>query len=147
MRATHDPSIFLRYSLRANAWFSGLSGLVFLFAAEPLATFLGLDTPWIIRLLGLGLLGYAFWLHLIVSRPTLDCREVWSAIALDGAWVISSAVLLISDLLPLTIAGRWAMGITTDLVALFAVLQMVGLFKYEAALALFHPAGAEKRCQ
>ena len=129
----HHPFTLLRRSLQGNAWFSSLSGLLFIVASEPIASFLGIAVPWVISLLGLGLILYAVWLLMIARRPRLDQREVWIAIGLDAAWVLSSALLLIADLASLTLAGKWAVGIVADLVAIFAVLQCYGLTRLQQA--------------
>jgi hypothetical protein len=142
-----EPSSLLRRSLQANAWFSGVSGLLFLLATQPIATFLGLENLWMIRVLGPGLLFYALWLGFISRRSTLDFREVWSAIALDGSWVISSAILLVGELLPLTRSGMWAIGIVADMVACLAVLQMYALFKFRSALSLGPSTTTAHHCQ
>jgi len=144
---THDPARWLRRSLQGNAWFSGLSGLLFLVAGRPIASGLGIEAPWVIRTLGLGLLLYALWLLLCARRPVPDRREVWAAIALDTVWVLGSALLLIANPIPLTLAGKWAVGIVADLVATFAALQMYGLFKYEAASAPFPQGATSKHCR
>jgi hypothetical protein len=144
---THDPARWLRRSLQGNAWFSGLSGLLFLVAGRPIASGLGIEAPWVIRTLGFGLLLYALWLLLCAYRPVPDRREVWAAIALDTVWVLGSALLLIANPIPLTLAGKWAVGIVADLVATFAALQMYGLFKYEAASAPFPQGATSKHCR
>lgn len=123
----HDSSTLLRHSLQGNAVFSCLSGVLFLVAAGPIASFLGMEVPWLIRMLGLSLSLYAVWLLIIARRPTLDRREVWIVIGLDATWVLGSALLLIADLAPLTLAGKWTVGIVADLVAAFALLQFYGL--------------------
>jgi hypothetical protein len=133
-----DPASLLRLSLRANAWFSGLSGLLYLLAADPITEFLGLNMPpWMVRTLGPGLLVYAIWLGLISRRSTLDSREVWSAIVLDATWVIGSAILLLGEFLPFTRSGLWAVVIVADIVACFTILQMYALFRYRSASALY----------
>ncbi|MEW6543100.1 MAG: hypothetical protein AB1411_05765 [Nitrospirota bacterium] len=132
-----SPTTLLRLALRCNAWFSGLSGLLFLLAARPIAALLGIETPWIVTTLGLGLLLYALWLALTVRRPAPDRREVLVAIGLDAAWVLGSALLLIAAPIPLTQAGKWAVGIAADIVATFAVLQAYGLLKFEATHASY----------
>lgn len=142
---TRDPSIFLRRSLRGNAWFSGLSATLLFVTARPIADFLGIEAPWIIRTLGLGLLLYAFWLTMIARRPTPDRREVWATVGLDAAWVLGSALLLLTGPVPLTFAGKWAVGIVADIVATFAVLQTYGLFKFEATHASY-PAKTSHHC-
>lgn len=139
-----DPASLLRLSRRANAWFSGASGLAFLVAANPIGVFLGLDAPWIIRALGIGLLLYALWLIMISRRPVLHSHEVWSAIALDGAWVFGSALMLIAGPIPLTLQGKWAVGIAADTVAMVAGLQMFGWFRYHAALLFADSEGSQQ---
>lgn len=129
MTILHDPARLLRAALRGNALFSGLSGILFLAAAQPIASFLGMEMPWVIRALGAGLLIYAIWLLECARRSVLDRREAWAAIALDSAWVVGSALLLIADPLSLTLSGKWAVGIVADLVATFALLQFYGLYQ------------------
>nr|MBI3612771.1 hypothetical protein [Nitrospirota bacterium] len=63
---------------------------------------------------------------------SLDRREVWGAIGLDTAWVLGSALLLIATPIPLTLAGKWAVGIVADIVAAFALLQFYGLHMQQA---------------
>lgn len=123
----HNPARWLRRSLQSNAWFSGLSGLLFLVGASPIALFLGITESWILRTLGLGLILYAIWLMRAALRPTPDRREAWVAIGLDAAWVLSSALLLIAPPIPLTLRGKWAVGIVADVVAMFALLQLYGI--------------------
>ncbi len=127
MNVTADHATWLRTSLRGNALFSGLSGMLFLVAAQPIAMFLGIGQTWMLRAIGPGLILYAFWLVMIARRPTPDRREVWAAIGLDTAWVIGSAVWLIAGPIPLTLAGKWTVGIVADIVATFALLQFYGL--------------------
>lgn len=124
---TLNPTRLLRWSLQGNAWFSGLSGLLFLRGAESIAMFLGISAFWIIRALGLGLILYALWLLMTVRRPTLNRREVMTTIGLDTAWVFCSALRLIANPLSLSIAGKWAVVIVADIVAIFAALQFYGL--------------------
>ena len=53
---------------------------------------------------------------------------VRTIIALDLLWVIGSvAALLLRDSLDLTVGGAWSMAVGADIVALFAMLQYVGL--------------------
>ena len=60
---------------------------------------------------------------------TLNTRLVWVIIVLDVLWVVASAVLLFSHVVPLTTAGKWMVGILADVVALFAIFEYVGLRK------------------
>ncbi len=50
-----------------------------------------------------------------------------AVIVLDVAWVAGSALILLFDLVPLTTAGRWTIALLAEVVALFAILQTIGL--------------------
>jgi hypothetical protein len=68
MTAT-DASLFLRRSLMANATFSGLSGLVFLFAAGPIGRSIGLDEPIAIVVVGgFSCCSPSAWLAMLAAR-------------------------------------------------------------------------------
>jgi len=65
------------------------------------------------------------WLR---SRPTMSPGLVRTVIALDLVWVIGSvAALLLHDSLGLTVGGAWLVAVGADVVAVFALLQYVGL--------------------
>jgi hypothetical protein len=120
-------SNFLRRVLQANGIFSGLSGVAFILAARPLAAFLGLAAPVILMGIGLGLLLYAVALFREAARETIDRQFVIAAIIMDAAWVVGSIVLLLTGWVPFTLAGKWAIALVADLVAIFAGLQFYGL--------------------
>jgi uncharacterized protein YjeT (DUF2065 family) len=44
----------------------------------------------------------------------------------DAVWVIVSLLLLLTDLVPFTTEGKWAMAIQAVVVAAFAMLQFIG---------------------
>jgi hypothetical protein len=124
---SQNPDSLLRRTLQANALFSGISGLAFTAAAQPIALFLGLDAPFVLVAIGVGLLLYALALWFNAGRHPLNRPFVWAAIIGDTAWVVGSYIILLTDWLPLTSAGWWAVAIVADLVAIFAVLQFYGL--------------------
>ena len=124
---TNQESNLLRNALRGNALFSGLSGTVSLFAAQSLATFTGIQEPLIFVILGIVLILFAVDLVWIASRETIDRRIAWAVILLDVAWVAGSALILLFDLVPLTVAGRWTIALLAEAVAIFAILQYIGL--------------------
>jgi hypothetical protein len=43
----------------------------------------------------------------------------WLVIELDVLWVIGSLILVFTDLVPLTAAGKWTVAITADIVTVF----------------------------
>ena len=115
--------------LQANGVFSGLSGATLTFAAGPLASFLGLNSPMILVGIGIALILYAPTLFYIAAQTPTNRKFVMTAIILDVAWVIASIDLLVTDFVLLTNAGWWAVAIVADIVAVFAIVQFYALRK------------------
>lgn len=128
-----DSTTFLRTILKENGVFSTVSGLAFIGAATPIATFLGFEMPLILTIIGVGLLLFAADLFYIATRPVLNQYLVIGIIIADVIWVIGSIILLVTDFVPLTTAGQWAVGIVAAIVALFAQLQVYGLSRIKRA--------------
>ena len=122
-----DAETLLRRTLRANGVFSGASGLLFVVGSSPLTAFIGLPSPWILVAIGLSLLGYAALLFRAASRSPIDRRHAILFTAMDTLWVAGIAILLITGWVPFTPAGKWAVAIVADIVAVFAVLQFIGV--------------------
>ena len=123
----NQGSNLLKNALRGNALFSGTSGLIALAAAQSLTAFTGINPPIIFVVLGIALILYAVDLWWVASRETINRRFAWAAIILDVLWVIGSIAVLLSGWLPLTVAGSWTIALLAEAVAIFAVLQFVGL--------------------
>jgi len=117
----------LRYSLRGNAAFSTLSGLASLVFATPLASALGSSPPLPLQIIGAQLLGFAALLVWLASRPVIRPGFVWAVIAADLLWVVGTIPLVMSG--QLTSAGNWTAGMIADVVALFALLQYLGVHR------------------
>ncbi len=120
-------SNLLRYALWGNALFSGVSGLVALLGAEPLAELMGVGETAVFTILGVTLIGYSLALAWFASRPVIDRRFAWLAIILDVVWVVDSIAILLVGWPPLTTAGKWIVAIIADIVAVFAIVQYIGL--------------------
>ena len=120
----------LSKALLGNALFSGTSGLALALASGAIASFLGLETPAILTGIGIVLILYAPFLYWLAGRDKPDRRLVWLVIELDILWVIGSLVLVFTGLVPaLTVPGKWAIAIVADVVAVFAIVQYLGLRK------------------
>jgi hypothetical protein len=132
LRAALLRAALLRAALRGNALFSTLTGLSLLLAAGALDPLLGVPAL-ALRLVGLGLLPFAWALWRNAGRERLDRREAWIAVALDLGWVAGSLALVLADLWPLTTAGTWTVLGVAEVVFLCAVLQWVGLAKSSTA--------------
>lgn len=127
MTTTNDSSRWLRLALRANAAFSTLSAAVFLAAAAPIAAFLGILSVPQVLVLGVQLALFAAWLFWLSQRPAIPPWQVRLIIALDVLWVVGSFQTILAPPPQLTGGGKWAIGMVADLVALFALLQFMGL--------------------
>lgn len=124
---------FIRNVLKANALFSGLSGIAFLVGAKPITLFLGLTNPLILTVTGVLLLLFAGDLFFLATRKNVAPKFVVAVIVADALWVAGSIALLATNLVPLTIGGKWAVGIVAAIVALFADCQYFGLRKMKGS--------------
>lgn len=121
------PDQFLRRVLQSNMVFSALCGLLLTVDAAPLSQWLGLPAAWPLVMIGVGLFGFAGLLYQIARQSPLDLRQANIIFWLDVAWVVGNALLLVTGWAPLTTAGWWAVLLVADVVALFAILEFVGM--------------------
>lgn len=128
-----NKATLLRRALLGNSLFSAMSGIALIIGARPIATFIGIQAPLALAGLGAVLALYAIALYYIATQEPIDTRAALVAIELDVAWVAGSAVLLFSNWLPLTTEGKWAIAIIAEIVAVFAVVQYLGLRKMRGA--------------
>jgi hypothetical protein len=117
----------LRRALQGNAIFSAITGAIMIFEAGPLATWLGLNLAVVLVAAGVILILYALGLFQLARGKSVVRRLVAAAIFLDLAWVAGSAIILLTGVLSLTVAGKWTVGLVADVVAVFAILQFLGL--------------------
>ena len=129
----------LRNALGANAAFSAISGLALPIAAEPLEAMLGPGASQaVLTALGFALLAFAAILWYCRREPRLTRAVGTIALLLDDLWVIGSLVLLLGFPELFTPFGRVLIGAVAVVVAVFAVLEFVGLRR----LAGSRPIGA-----
>lgn len=121
------PDALLRRTLAVNAIFSGLSGAAMIVLSGTLDRFMGLGLPWLLIVVGAGLLGFAGLIGLNLRRPQLSRAEAWLTVASDGAWVAASAVIVLGFPDLLGTGGRWLVGLVAVAVADFALFQYLGL--------------------
>lgn len=115
----------IRRILYGNAIFSGLSGLLFIVAASPIANFIWLDASLVIFVLGLALVGYAVLIYMNASRAEISRSFVLFAIIGDSSWVLLSILLLVTGWVSFSMEGKWAVGILAVIVDIFATLQFL----------------------
>jgi len=115
----------VRRVLFGNAIFSGVSGLLLTFASNPIARFLGVETPLVVLIIGIGLVGYATLLYTNASRAEISRSFVLTAVIADSVWVLLSVILLITGWVPFSVEGKWIVGIIAAIVDVFATLQFI----------------------
>ena len=106
---------FLRNVLKANYIFSTVSGL-----SSDLVCQQHCSINWLKRADDFGGVRNCFIPHLLFTftkyRQWNRSMLVWFGVivVLDVLWVLASAVLLLSNMVPLTTAGKWIVGILAD---------------------------------
>ena len=131
---THDSTRLLRYSLRANAAFSTLSGILFAAKGARIATFLGGVTAADVTSVGVSLLAFAAGLLWLSRQAPIPEGLVRAVIAADLAWVVGTGAAVAAGVF--SGPGNTAALLVADVVLVFAVLQGLGLRRVHA---LAHP--------
>jgi hypothetical protein len=124
---TSDAERFLRLVLRANAMFVTFSALLLVLAPGPVADFLRIFPSGVVAGFGVLLFAIAVWIFWFAGRSPLPVPIVRIVIAMDVLWPIANYALLLVPPAALTTQAKWAIAMTADVVALFAVLQVLGL--------------------
>lgn len=122
-----NQSDLLRNTLRLNALFSLLSGAAFILAPGFIGPFIGLPYPAAFVIAGISLLPFAYGVYRVSGAKPITTNAARTIIVMDVSWVILSALFLWLMWSQLTVAGRWFVAIQADIVALFAVMQVVGV--------------------
>lgn len=117
----------LRTSLRGNAVFSAASGITLAASSYAIAPLLGVEPSWILLIIGLGLLPFAYDLFTNSVRQEVHTGRAKQAIAADVAWVVASVVILTTDPVGFTTVGFITVALVAAVVADFAFLQWLGL--------------------
>ncbi len=125
--STKNKAQLLRSAFLGNSIFCFLSGLDFVLFSRQVNEFLGLSSPEIILVLGVGLMAYALVVYTQSRKQPLNLRFARFAIMADLLWVVGSAVLIFSSTNTFTMAGKWAIAIIADIVLVFAIIQYIGL--------------------
>ena len=122
-----ESNKLLRYALRGNAAFSAVSGVIAILAAAPIAAFMGLASPLILVIIGVGLLPFAFLVYKVSTMTAVKPLFVKEILVMDLLWIVGSMVILLVGWPALTANGRWLVAVLADSVAVFALLEFVGL--------------------
>lgn len=122
---TRPKPALLSKAMLSNAIVSGISGVGIVAGARGLDEWIGLNV-WVLVAVGIGLVGFAFDLTIWARSSTWLKRGGMIAVAGDVSWV-GGAVGLIVFTSVLTPSGEVALGAITAVVAVFAVVQTIGL--------------------
>jgi hypothetical protein len=116
----------LRLTLTANALATAAAGLGVTLGAVPLAVPLGLPGPLPLALFGVALVAFALYVWRVRREP-LDLAQAQAVFAMDVAYVIASVALIVAWPQALSSVGRIGVALMADVVAVFALLEFVGL--------------------
>ena len=115
----------LRGALTGNGLFSILSGLAAAVFAAPLGDLMGIS--WVVLLVvGFGVIGFGIVTLMNARRQPINLAEAKLTIVADIVWVGAAAVIVLIPGL-LTADGNLLLGGVSVVVAVFAILQSIGI--------------------
>ena len=123
-------STLLRTALTANAVFSFTSGCALALFGSAVASLIlaqGRDGSWLLRGVGVGLIGFAILLGGLARDRGLSTKQVSPIIFSDFAWVLLSVALIVLAPGALTTTGREIVTAIAAIVAILGSLQWYGL--------------------
>ncbi len=123
-----NPSLFLRRALQADAIFSGVAALMFVFGADVFASLTNLPETFL-RNTGLVLVVYTALVGFLGTRDMMSKAAVWAVIAVNAIWAIDSFILLVSGWVSPNLLGQALIVMQAVAVGVFAELQFIGLRK------------------
>ncbi len=126
-KSSAQTTPLLQRVMRGNAIFSASSGAILIFTAPALARLMGIPRPLALTITGVLLVAYGPTLWTLAERAGKETWPGWLAVILDILWIAGSAALVFGGWLPLTTAGIWIIVVLADIVAVFAVLQFIGI--------------------
>ncbi len=122
------PAPLLVRAIQADAAYCAAGGIGAILAAGTLAGWLGV-APGAVLGLGVFLLVYAGTLFWLAATGRVTSRLGWLTVLGNAAWIDGSLLLLFTDWLPLTPAGRWLIGLVGLGVLIFALFQAAGAWQ------------------
>lgn len=108
-------------TLAANGLYSAVSGAILAFGSAALDSTVGLDA-WFLALAGVSLVGYGVFIAWLGRRKDPTPGATF-ATAMDVAWIVGAAVILLGFPSVMTTTGRVALLIVSIPVTAFAVAQ------------------------
>jgi hypothetical protein len=121
-----DSAGLLRRVLHGNAIFSFVCGLVLLASRRGLGAAFGI-APAGLGVFGATLVGFAAHLWMVARKHAVPRREALYLLIVDASYVAASAIVLLGFPDVLRPAGRLFFSIAAGVVAIFCVLEYLGL--------------------
>lgn len=129
---------FLRWALLSNAAFSFTSAVVLVAFPATVGKWLGVEALLVYRLIGAGLLLFAFDLIHQASRPRVATWRALLASAGDFSWVLGSVVLLLTAPQIFSPRGLALVG------GVAAIVFGFGLWRWRTIAAVYRTPGARQ---
>ena len=119
----------LKTSLKVNAFFSGISGIILIILNQKIAKIFGTENNTIFWIIGLALVYFTITIIVeIVKQRSLAI--LWITIQ-DFIWVIGSIFLLVTNIFPITPTGLIIIGIVALIVLYMGLKQTQALAKID----------------
>lgn len=114
----------LSVTLKANALFSLISGVLLIVLNQYWQQVFGIEFPF--YAIGIGILLFAWYVFKVARQDPIPFKEAKSIIVMDALWVLMSIVVLLTNE-SISATGNWLIGIIAALVADFAIFQYLGI--------------------
>jgi hypothetical protein len=124
-------SNLLRSILRVDALFEVALGAFSLFGVGVLSSLVGLDAA-ILTFIGVILILAGVLIYIFTDLRPLTRNFAMFMIVANAATAVVIVLVLALNVLPLTTTGQWVFFTVADVVAVFAVLEYVGIRRLRA---------------
>lgn len=121
----------LRLTLKVNATFSLVSGLIAIIFKVRIAKVMGIDVPDILLCLGIGLILFGLYVFIHGFRKILHSRAIKFIIFQDRLWVIGSVAITVFRVSDLSAIGYVIVMVIAVIVAGFAIFQRKYLRQFD----------------
>jgi hypothetical protein len=115
----------LQKTLKINALFSSISGIIMIILNKPIAKLFGTSNNTVFWIVGLILIYFTLtiWYEIVKQRKL---AIIWIIIQ-DYIWVLGSLILIIFNPFKITLIGNLIIGIIALIVLYMGINQMIGL--------------------
>jgi len=114
-------------TLRANAVFSFLCGTDAILFNQFFMDLFGISASYVFPVLGVGLLIFCAVVFYEAYRKPIKPSAVKAIIGQDVAWVVGSALIILTNVFSLSTTGLWLIAAVAVVVAAFAYFQYRGM--------------------